>query len=96
MTNKDLKDARRIQAEFGFEDVAPSGRRGGPGRQHRDRENQEAPRERSLERDAESSAQARRRQAFSGMLSSGNASTPRAATPNVPVEPEDADSQTKE
>ena len=85
MSSKDLKDARRVDANFAFEDI---GR--GRGRANaRDRE-RDAERERERERErnqaeaqasAESSAQARRRQAFSGLLSTGHESGSGTATP---------------
>ena len=87
MSSKDLKDARRVDANFAFEDI---GR--GRGRVNvRDRE-RDAERERERERErqrnqaeaqasAESSAQARRRQAFNGLLSTGNESGSGTATP---------------
>jgi hypothetical protein len=87
MSSKDLKDARRVDANFAFEELGRGRGRGNA----RDRE-REAEREREREREgersraeaqasAESSTQARRRQAFSGSLSTGNEGGSGTATP---------------
>ncbi|CAL1705376.1 unnamed protein product [Somion occarium] len=65
MTAKDKKDARRIQAEFEFEEVGGPGRRGRRDRGDRERE-REPPPQPVPSRPA--NAGARRREAFSGNL----------------------------
>lgn len=109
MSSKDLKDARRVDANFAFEGIGRGRGRGIPRDQER-----EAERERERERErarnqaeaqasAESSAQARRRQAFSGELSIGNGAGSGTATPtqqpsNAPLflDREDVDPLTRE
>ena len=85
MSSKDLKDARRVDANFAFEDIGRGRGRGST----RDRE-REAEHERERERErsraaaqasTESSTQARRRQAFSGALSTGSGTGSGTATP---------------
>ena len=107
MSSKDLKDTRRVDANFAFEEIGRGRGRGNV----RDREH-EAEREREREREgernraeaqasAESSAQARRRQAFRGELSIPNGSgtaTPTQQPSNAPLFPdrEDVDPLTRE
>jgi len=108
MSSKDLKDARRVDANFAFEGLGRGRGRGNA----RDREREAEPeREREGERErnradaqapAESSAQARRRQAFSGLLSTGNeigggTSIPTHQPSNTPfLDREDLDPLTQE
>lgn len=109
MSSKDLKDARRVDANFAFEEIGRGRGRGNA----RDREREaERERERARERDrnqveaqasAESSAQARRRHAFSGVLSTGNgigsgAETPTQQPSNAPLflDREDVDASARE
>jgi len=87
MSSKDLKDARRVDANFAFEDIGRGRGRGNARDREREAEH-ERERERERERNreeapvpAESSTQARRRQAFSGLLSTGNESGSGTATP---------------
>lgn len=87
MSSKDLKDARRVDASFAFEEIGRGRGRGNARDREREAEH-ERERERERERNraeaqtsANSSAQARRRQAFSGALSIGNESGSGAATP---------------
>lgn len=86
MSSKDLKDARRVDANFAFEELSRSRGRGNARDRERELEREreregERERERNREEAAESSAQARRRQAFSGLLSTGNESGSGTATP---------------
>ncbi|PSR73710.1 hypothetical protein PHLCEN_2v10450 [Hermanssonia centrifuga] len=70
MSSRDKKDARRIQAEFGFEEVPGGGRRGGR-RDRGDREREREPPPSAPPRP--NAAGARRREAFSGNLTTDNA-----------------------
>ncbi|TCD70278.1 hypothetical protein EIP91_004179 [Steccherinum ochraceum] len=91
MTSRDKKDARRIQAEFEFEEVGVGGRRGGRrdrGDREREREppphlQQPTPTTASSSRTA--GAGGRRREAFSGNLSTPEGGgTPNASGSRLP------------
>lgn len=70
MSARDMKDARRIQAEFEFEEVGAGGRRGRRDRGDRERE-REPPPHAGPSRPA--AAGARRREAFGGALTTEGA-----------------------
>lgn len=75
MTSRDMKDARRIQAEFEFEEVGVGGRRGRRDRGDREHEREPPPHAGPSRANA---AGARRREAFGGNLTSDSG----PATPN--------------
>ncbi|GJE90693.1 hypothetical protein PsYK624_068370 [Phanerochaete sordida] len=77
MTARDMKDARRIQAEFDFEEVGAGGRRGGR-RDRGDREREREPPPHPLPQaqagpSRANAAGARRREAFGGNLTTDSA-----------------------
>lgn len=76
MSARDKKDARRIQADFEFEEVGTGGRRGRRDRGDREREREPPPHDPPRA----NAAGARRRDAFGGNLTTVS-STP--ATPNA-------------
>jgi E3 ubiquitin-protein ligase ZNF598 len=67
MSARDMKDARRIQADFEFEEVGVGGRRGRRDRGDREREREPPPHAGPSRANA---AGARRREAFGGNLTS--------------------------
>lgn len=75
MSSRDMKDARRIQAEFEFEEVGVGGRRGRRDRGDREHEREPPPHAGPSRANA---AGARRREAFGGNLTSESG----PATPN--------------
>ncbi|KAI0345396.1 hypothetical protein BDW22DRAFT_1354324 [Trametopsis cervina] len=98
MSSRDKKDARRIQANFEFEEVGVGGRRGGRERGERgDRgRERELPPHQGLSNTA--AAGARRRAAFGGSLTAEGSNTPTQNAANIaqsrrrsPSPPSDAD-----
>lgn len=82
MSARDRKDARRVQADFEFEEVGVNGRRGRRDRGDREREREPPPQPGPSRGGA---AGARRREAFGGSLTTeGGASTPNAVPSRVP------------
>ncbi|KAF9242003.1 hypothetical protein BU15DRAFT_72940 [Melanogaster broomeanus] len=87
MSSRDKKDARRVQAEFEFDDVGGSSRRGRRDRGDREREREPPPAQNIPQ--AASRAVARRREAFGGHLTaetSGNQMT-QPSGPSRPASP---------
>ncbi len=81
MSSRDKKDARRIQAEFGFEEVPGGGRRGGR-RDRGDREREREPPPSAPPRP--NAAGARRREAFSGNLTTDSPSNAFVTSSRIP------------
>ena len=81
MSAKDMKDARRIQAEFEFEEVSAGGRRGRRDRGDREREREPPPHAGPSRANA---AGARRREAFGGNLTSEAAPATNGGANRVP------------
>ncbi|KAF8837599.1 hypothetical protein BDN67DRAFT_972749 [Paxillus ammoniavirescens] len=71
MTSRDKKDARRVQADFEFEDAGGSNRRGRRDRGDREREREPPP----TQNIAQAGPRARRREAFGGYLTSATQPT---------------------
>ncbi|KIP08883.1 hypothetical protein PHLGIDRAFT_506983 [Phlebiopsis gigantea 11061_1 CR5-6] len=84
MSARDMKDARRIQADFEFEEVSAGGRRGGR-RDRGDREHEREPPPHAGPSRA-NPAGARRREAFGGNLTSDNgpSATPPGGVSRIP------------
>ena len=84
MSARDMKDARRIQADFEFEEVGAGGRRGGR-RDRGDREREREPPPHAGPSRA-NAAGARRREAFGGNLTSDNgpSATPPSGGSRIP------------
>lgn len=82
MSARDMKDARRIQAEWDFEEVSAGGRRGRRDRGDRERE-REPPPHAGPSRPA--AAGTRRREAFGGNLTTdtGPSTTPNGGTSRI-------------
>ena len=78
MSAKDKKDARRVQADFEFEEVGVGGRRGR--RDRGDREREREPPQTGPPRANAAAAGTRRREAFGGALTGDNSGPP---TPNA-------------
>lgn len=78
MSSRDKRDARRIQADFEFEEAGPNARRG-----RRDRGDREREREPPPSGPPRPAAGARRREAFSGALTT-NGNAPTAPAPAGP------------
>lgn len=70
MSSRDKKDARRIQADFEFEEVSAGGRRGRNDRGDREREREPPP---AAGTSINNAAGTRRRAAFGGNLTTENA-----------------------
>ena len=82
MSARDMKDARRIQAEFEFEDVGAGGRRGRRDRGDREREREPPP---PAGPSRPNAAGARRREAFGGTLTAdiGPSAIPNGGTSRI-------------
>ena len=78
MSARDMKDARRIQAEFEFEEVSAGGRRGRRDRGDREREREPPPQAGPSRANA---AGARRREAFGGTLTTDATPTANGVNP---------------
>ena len=89
MTSKDRKDARRVQAEFEFDDAGGSSRRGRRDRGDREREREPPPQ--TVQ--AQNRAGGRRREAFGGHLTTEGTQAVLPTLPSGPPSPtrEDAD-----
>jgi hypothetical protein len=93
MSSKDRKDARRVQAEFEFDDTGGSSRRGRRDRGDREREREPPPPPQSVQ--AQSRAGGRRREAFGGYLTTEGTQTVQPSVPSGRASPigEDVDAE---
>ena len=93
MSSKDRKDARRVQADFEFDDASGSGRRGRRDRGDREREREPPPPPQIVQ--VQGRAGGRRREAFGGFLTSEGAQAPQPSVPSGRASPvrEDVDAE---
>ena len=83
MSSKDRKDARRVQADFEFDDTGGSSRRGWRDRGDREREREPPPQTAQ----PQNRAGGRRREAFGGYLTTEGAQTLQLSAPSGRASP---------